>query len=254
MVEIQGSAIARKYARQSLLKIQFHDRGGLMRRQSAVFCAVAAVLALTLNGCAGTPETQSRRTRDTAIGAGIGAGTGAIIGAIAGSGKGAAIGAAAGAGLGAIAGNVWSRRMEQQKQEMEQATAGTGVKVAKTSDNRLKLDIPSDISFDRGSAEIRPDFRLILDNFAQSLITNSGTQVTIIGHTDSSGTDAVNLPLSLNRAAKTRDYLVSRGVSTDRIKIDGRGSSEPIVANDTPAHMAQNRRVEIFVAEQAAPQ
>jgi uncharacterized protein YcfJ len=95
-----------------------------MRRQSAAFCAVAAVLALTLNGCAGTPEMQSRRTRDTAIGAGIGAGTGAIIGAIAGQGTGAAIGAAAGAGLGAIAGNVWSRRMEQQKQEMNKLQQG----------------------------------------------------------------------------------------------------------------------------------
>jgi outer membrane protein OmpA-like peptidoglycan-associated protein len=223
-----------------------------MLKQSAAICAVAAVLALTLNGCAGTPEMQSRRTKDTAIGAGIGAGTGAIIGAIAGKGKGAAIGAAAGAGLGAIAGNVWSRRMEQQKQEMEQATAGTGVKVAKTADNRLKLDIPSDISFDTGSAEIRVDFRSILDNFAQSLVTNPDTQVTIIGHTDNSGTDAINLPLSLSRAAKTRDYLVGRGVSTYRINIDGRGSSEPAIANDTPAHMARNRRVEIFVAERAA--
>lgn len=221
-----------------------------MRSHSSVVCTVAAVLAL--GGCASTPEMQSSRTRDTAIGAGIGAGTGAIIGAIAGKGTGAAIGAAAGAGLGAIAGNVWSRRMEQQKQEMEQATAGTGIRVAKTPDNRLKLDIPSDISFDTGSAEIRPDFRSILDNFAQSLITNSGTQVTIIGHTDNTGTDAVNLPLSLDRAAKTRDYLVSRGVSTYRIMIDGRGSSEPVVANDTAAHRAKNRRVEIFVAEQAA--
>jgi outer membrane protein OmpA-like peptidoglycan-associated protein len=226
--------------------------GQSMRRQSAVFYIVGAALVLMLNGCAGTPEMQSSRTRDTAIGAGIGAGTGAIIGAIAGKGTGAAIGAAAGAGLGAIAGNVWSRRMEQQKQEMEQATAGTGVKVAKTADNRLKLDIPSDISFDTGSAEIRPDFRSILDNFAQSLVTNPNTQVTIIGHTDSSGTDAVNLPLSLSRAAKTRDYLVSRGVSTYRINIDGRGSGEPVVTNDTPAHRAKNRRVEIYVAERAA--
>jgi len=230
-----------------------YNRGGPMRRQSSVVVYTVAA-ALVLGGCAATPEMQSSRTRDTAIGAGIGAGTGAIIGAIAGKGTGAAIGAAAGAGLGAIAGNVWSRRMEQQKQEMEQATAGTGVKVAKTSDNRLKLDVPSDISFDKGSAEIRPDFRSILDNFAQSLTANPGTQVSIIGHTDSSGTDAINLPLSLSRASKTRDYLVSRGVSTYRINIDGRGSAEPIVANDTPAHMAQNRRVEIFVAEQAAPQ
>ena len=71
-----------------------------MRKQLSVI-SIATVLAL--GGCASSPEIQSTRTRDTAIGAGIGAGTGALIGAIAGKGKGAAIGAAAGAGLGAIA-------------------------------------------------------------------------------------------------------------------------------------------------------
>lgn len=220
-----------------------------MRNQLSV---VSVAVVLMLGGCASSPETQSTRTRDTAIGAGIGAGTGAIIGAIAGKGKGAAIGAAAGAGVGAIAGNVWSRRMEEQKREMEQATAGTGVEVVKTSDNRLKLDIPSDISFDTGRADIKSNFRPVLDSFAASLNNNPGTTVTIIGHTDSSGSDAINNPLSLNRAASTRDYLAYRGVSANRISIDGRGSREPVAANDTAENRAKNRRVEIFVAEQQA--
>lgn len=225
-----------------------------MRNQ---FRILSVTMMLILGGCASTPETQSTTIRHTAIGAGIGASAGAIIGALAGSGKGAAIGAAAGAGVGAIAGNVWSRRMEEQKKEMEQATTGTGVQVIKTADNRLKLDIPSDISFDTGRAEVTSSFRPVLDSFAASLTNNPGTQVTIIGHTDSSGSDAVNNPLSLNRAASTRDYLVSRGVSSNRVSIDGRGSREPVVANDTPANRARNRRVEIFVAEpepQAASQ
>ncbi|SCY37457.1 OmpA family protein [Nitrosospira sp. Nsp13] len=227
-----------------------------MRNQMSVQLSVISVAAvLTLSGCASSPETQSATTRDTAIGAGIGAGAGAIIGALAGGGKGAAIGAAAGAGAGAIAGNVWSRRMEQQKQEMEQATSGTGVQVIKTADNRLKLDIPSDISFDTGRAAITSNFRPVLDSFATSLAKNPDSLVTIVGHTDSSGSDAVNNPLSLNRAASTRDYLISQGVSSNRISIDGRGSREPVVANDTPANRAKNRRVEIFVAEpQAAAQ
>ena len=74
-----------------------------MRNQLPV---ISIAMVLALGGCASSPETQSTRTRDTAIGAGIGASTGALIGAIAGKGKGAAIGAAAGAGLGAIGGNV----------------------------------------------------------------------------------------------------------------------------------------------------
>ena len=125
--------------------------------------SVASIaIVLTLGGCASMSE--GNRTRDTAIGAGVGASAGAIIGALAGQGTGAAIGAAAGAGVGAIAGNVWSRRMEDQKKEMEQATTGTGVHVVKTADNRLKLDIPSDISFDTSHAEIKSNLRPVLDS------------------------------------------------------------------------------------------
>lgn len=206
---------------------------------------IAAVFMVS--GCASMTETQ----KGTAKGAAIGGGAGAVVGAVAGGGKGAAIGAAIGAAAGGIAGNVWSKRMQAQKAEMEQATAGTGVGVTQTADNRLKLDIPSDISFDTGRADVKSNFRPVLDAFAQSLVNNPATTVTIIGHTDSSGSDAVNNPLSLNRAASTRDYISARGVASNRIMIDGRGSREPLVSNDTAANRAKNRRVEIFVAEPA---
>ncbi|MCB4811597.1 OmpA family protein [Methylovorus menthalis] len=206
------------------------------------------LLALAVTGCANMTETQ----KGTAKGAGIGAGVGAVVGALAGGGKGAAIGAAVGAGAGAIGGNVWSRRMEEQKQQMEQATAGTGVQVSQTADNRLKLDIPSDISFDSGKSDIKPNFRPVLDSFAQSLTANPATKVTIVGHTDNTGTDAVNNPLSLNRAAHARDYLVTRGAAASRFTTEGRGSHEPLVENNSDANRAKNRRVEIFVAEPQA--
>jgi outer membrane protein OmpA-like peptidoglycan-associated protein len=205
------------------------------------------LVAFTLGGCANMTETQ----KGTAKGAGIGAGVGAVVGAIAGNTKGAVIGAAVGAAAGGVAGNVWSKRQEEQKRQMEEATAGTGVVVSQTADNRLKLDIPSDISFAVGRADIQPNFRAVLDTFATSLVNNPGSNVTIIGHTDSTGSDAINNPLSLNRAASVRDYLTSRKVAMNRITIDGRGSHEPLVANDTAANKAKNRRVEIFVAEPA---
>ena len=207
----------------------------------------SVLVAFVLGGCANMTETQ----KGTAKGAGIGAGVGAVVGAVAGKGKGAAIGAAVGAGVGAVAGNVWSKRQEEQKRKMEEATAGTGVAVSQTADNRLKLDIPSDISFAVGRADIQPNFRTILNTFATSLSTTPNSNVTIIGHTDSTGSDSVNNPLSLNRAASVRDYLADRGVASSRVAIDGRGSREPIVANDTAANKAKNRRVEIFVAEPA---
>ena len=210
-------------------------------------CSVLVIATvLPLGGCANMDQTQ----RDTGKGAGIGAAAGAVLGAaIGGSREGAATGAAIGAVGGAIAGNVWSKKMQRQKEQMEAATAGTGVTVSQTADNRLMLDIPSDISFDTNRHDIKPDFRAVLDQFARGLQENAATRVTIIGHTDSTGSDAINNPLSINRAASTRDYLTARGVSVNRISIDGRGSREPVASNDTAEGRARNRRVEIFVAE-----
>ncbi|WP_460839569.1 OmpA family protein [Noviherbaspirillum agri] len=219
----------------------------MMRKQLTV-STLAAVLVL--GGCANMNEVE----RGTATGAGIGAGVGAVLGGVTGPGGGrrAATGAVLGGAAGAVIGNIWSSRMEQQKRQMEAATAGTGVQVSQTPDNRLKLDIPTDISFDTNRSDIKPNFRPILDKFAATLVENPYSKVSIIGHTDSTGNDAINNPLSVNRAAQTREYLVSRGVASNRINIDGRGSREPVASNDTEANRARNRRVEIFVAEPQA--
>lgn len=205
--------------------------------------SLAAVLALS--GCANMSETE----RGTAQGAGIGAGVGALLGGITGGSRNIAGGAAIGGVIGAVAGNVWSSKMENQKRAMEQATQGTGVQVSQTSDNRLKLEIPSDISFATGRSDINPSLQPILDRFATGLVDNPTATVTIIGHTDSTGSDAINNPLSFDRASRTRDYLAGRGVAPQRIFVDGRGSREPIASNADAAGRARNRRVEIFVAE-----
>ena len=207
----------------------------------------ATVLTLVITGCADMSQTQ----RGTATGAGIGAGLGAILGGTTGGGGRAAKGAVLGGAAGALIGNIWSNRMEQQKQQMEQATRGTGVQVTQTQDNRLKLEIPSDISFDTGRSDIKPNFRPVLERFAGTLNDNRATTVTIIGHTDNTGNEAINQPLSIDRAARTRDYLTMRGVSPERIMVDGRGKREPIASNDNPTSRARNRRVEIYVAEPA---
>ncbi len=220
-----------------------------MNRIITVFSAMA-IGAGSLAGCANMSETQ----RTTGTGAAIGAVAGGLIGAATAGGnkgKSAATGAAIGVALGAGGGYLWSQRMQEQKAAMEQATQGSGVNVTQTADNQLKLEIPSDISFDSGRYDIKPNLRPILDRFATTLNQNPVTTIKIIGHTDSTGSDAVNGPLSVNRASATRDYLVARGVAMNRISIDGRGSHEPIADNATAAGRAMNRRVEIFVAENA---
>ena len=209
-----------------------------MRRtfQTTLLCGSLAALLAT--GCADMQQ-MSPTARNTAIGRDT---------------KGAAIGA----GLGALGGYVWSRQMEQKKQAMERATVGTGVAVTQTPDNQLKLNIPSDISFDTGRADIKPNLRPVLDQFAQGLAQQPNTEVRIIGHTDSTGSDAINDPLSLRRAEAAREYLSARGVNPAQVLVAGRGSHEPVADNNSDTGRARNRRVEIFLGERqnvaAAPQ
>jgi outer membrane protein OmpA-like peptidoglycan-associated protein len=212
---------------------------------SRAFVLCASVATVLLAGCADmNMGSMSPNTRNTAIGAGVGAVAGAAIG---GNTKGAAIGGL----LGAAGGYVWSQHMADKKASMERATRGTGVAVTQTQDNQLKLNIPSDISFDTGRFDIKPNLRPILDQFANGLSNQPNTEVRIVGHTDNVGSNAINDPLSLQRAQAARDYLTARGVNPSHISIEGRGEHEPIADNATDAGRARNRRVEIFMAERS---
>ena len=204
--------------------------------------SVAAVVILA-TGCAEMSDTQRR----TATGAGVGALAGAVLSSA--TGGRAGTGAVVGAGVGALGTYIWSQNMERQKREMEQATQGTGIAVTQTADNQLKLNIPSDISFAVGRSDIQPNFAPVLDQFAAGLRNNPNTDVRIVGHTDNTGSDAINNPLSMDRAASTRNYLTARGVDGRRIVIEGMGERYPIATNDTAEGRARNRRVEIFVGE-----
>jgi len=217
-----------------------------LRHSQPKLLIAALSAALVLGGCANMDETQ----QGTAKGAGIGAVAGAVIGQIAG--KNAAAGAVIGGVAGAIAGNVWSKRMEAQRAAMEQATKGTDVEVTRTADNQLKVNIPSDISFAKNSAAIKPELREVLETFSNGLKQDSsGMHVRIVGHTDSSGSDSINNPLSKERADSVKDFLSDRGVAASRIETLGRGEREPIASNDTPEGQAKNRRVEIFLRDPA---
>ena len=218
-------------------------------RKMMTMTATALVAVLTVSGCADTGMSDTQRR--TAIGTGEGAVAGAVIASATG-GK-AGVGAVAGAAIGGIGTYIWSANMEKRKREMQEATQGTGIGVSQTADNRLKLDIPSDVSFDTGRYDIKSNFAPILNRFADGLRSTPNYTVDIIGHTDSTGSDAVNNPLSINRANATRNYLINRGADGTRIYTEGRGSREPVASNATIEGRAQNRRVEIYMGE-VAPQ
>lgn len=208
-------------------------------RRASVAALAAALVCAT--GC----SSMSEREQGTAKGAGIGAIAGAVIGSATGgnAGRSAAIGGV----VGAVAGNLWSKHMEDKRKALAQASQGTGVEVTQTADNRLKLNVPSDVSFDTGRADIKPAMRPVLDEIGRNLDPN--VRVTVVGHTDSTGSDQINDPLSRERALAVRDYLGARGVSASRISVAGRGSHEPVASNDTEQGRAANRRVEIFLSE-----
>jgi len=202
------------------------------------------VAALIATGC----ENMSEREKGGVKGAAIGAATGAVISSA--TGGSAGTGAVVGGAIGAVAGNLWSKRMEDKRIAMENATRGTGIDVARTQDNQLKVNVPADFSFDVGRSNVKPEMRPVLDQFAQGLDPNA--RVRIVGHTDNTGSDAVNNPLSVERAHSVRDYLASRGIASSRIETSGRGEHEPIADNSSEAGRAKNRRVEIFLREPEA--
>jgi len=137
---------------------------------------------------------------------------------------------------------------------MEQAIQGTGVQVSQIADNRLKVNIPADTGFATAKADLNPTLRPVLDQLAPSLAKNPAALVEVYGHTDSTGSDAINGPLSRQCAQNVSNYLSSRGVAENRITSDGIGSTQPLVANNTAANRAINRRAEIYVRAQTPHQ
>ncbi|KQW57988.1 OmpA family protein [Variovorax sp. Root411] len=147
--------------------------------------------------------------------------------------------------------NSWTARLAALKTDLETSTKGTGVVIEQTADNQLHVVIPNELSFDTGRANVKRNLAQVLDKVAEGLKSATAASVRVVGHTDNTGSEEGNERLSVSRADSVRNHLVGRGVSTTAITTDGRGSREPLADNGTVAGRAQNRRVEIFVAEKA---
>ncbi|AKJ67174.1 membrane protein [Pandoraea thiooxydans] len=210
--------------------------------------ALAATLgAALLAGCA--TQQQNQTAVGTGVGAAIGAGLGNLIG---GNTTGTLVGAAVGAAAGGAVGYNWTGI----KEKLTGATQGTGTQISEQPDGSLKVNIPSSISFDTNSAVIKPSFRNVLDQVAQTLNQNPQIVGTVVGHTDSTGNPSYNMTLSRHRAQSVVNYLADRGVARGRLSAEGRGDTQPVADNSTEAGRAKNRRVEIFLraTAQARPQ
>ncbi len=202
-------------------------------------CLGAVALAA---GCATGEMGQGGRT---AVGAGTGAALGAGLGALIGdSSRAAAIGAGIGAVAGGIAGYNWSG----VKNDVEQSGAASlGVDVTEMPDGTLRVNIPSNVSFDTGKYDLKPELTPVLDSVARALVQHPELRAKAIGHTDSTGTAQVNQTLSVNRANAVTNYLNARGVDRSRLMSEGRGPNNPVADNSTAEGRAMNRRVELYL-------
>jgi outer membrane protein OmpA-like peptidoglycan-associated protein len=142
--------------------------------------------------------------------------------------------------------------MDRQEADLRRQTAGTGVDVIRSGDE-LILRMPAGITFPVDSYALQPGVQGTLTEVAQTLASYNQTYVDVLGHTDSTGSDAHNQTLSEHRAQSVADYLASRGVTRARMGIHGYGETQPIASNDTDVGRGQNRRVEIKVVPVTQP-
>ena len=209
----------------------------------------ATIAALGLSGCITDPSTGQQHMSKTAMYGLGGAVTCGIIGAISHGSKGARNSALACGAIGAGVGGY----MDYQEKKLREQLANTGVEVERKG-NQIKLNMPENVTFATGSYALSPRAQSSLSEAAKTLATYVDTNISIIGHTDSTGNDAINNPLSRNRAQSVADYLNRQGVAANRMSVSGQGSRQPIASNNTDEGRAQNRRVEILITpnQQAA--
>jgi outer membrane protein OmpA-like peptidoglycan-associated protein len=154
--------------------------------------------------------------------------------------QGAILGAALGGGAGALIG----RKMDKQAAELRRDLEGA--KVERVGEG-IKITFASGILFGSNSSSLTPGATGNIDELATTLQKYADTNVVIDGHTDNSGTDAINQPLSQRRAQAVANELTAKGVDTSRITATGYGSTQPVADNTTAAGKAANRRVEVAI-------
>lgn len=209
-----------------------------------IFKSLCVVLsaAMLMTGCA----TWNNTAKGGVIGAAGGAALGALIGKLAGN---TAVGAAIGTAVGTGAGVLIGKRMDKAAAaaaEIENAQVET-VKDANDL-TAVKVTFNSGLMFDTNKYDLKMNAKSDLQEFAQVLIEFADADVAIFGHTDSTGNDRINDPLSINRANSVANYLLASGVSPTQIKsVVGKGSKEPIADNGTVEGRAENRRVEVYL-------
>ena len=206
---------------------------------------LATGLTLLCGGCVPQTNTQKGGVYGATGGAAVGAGIGQLAGR---STQATLIGAAIGAALGGAGGATYGHMMDKQEQDMRQAVGQSGSATVQRQGDLLSVSLKGDVSFDTNSATVRPALYSEIDRIAKVLQDYPNTVIMIEGHTDSRGSDALNMELSRRRAEAVKSLFVQRGIDPRRLEVVAYGASRPIASNDTDSGRQMNRRVEIKIA------
>ena len=190
-------------------------------------------------------EEEKYKNR-TMRGGAIGAGAGAVLGGVAAKvlGKNTAAGALIGGAVGGSAGAVIGRRMDKQAEELRGDMKNA--RIERVGEG-IKITFASGILFNTNSAALQPSSTADINTLAATLKKYGDTNVIVEGHTDNTGNDQINIPLSENRAKSVAAQLLNQGVESARITTQGFGSSVPVADNSTEAGKQSNRRVEVAI-------
>lgn len=211
----------------------------------------ALSLSIGIAGCASKGEYgEERKASQTEKGAVYGAAAGAALGALVSRNnrtKGALIGAVGGALAGGAVGSYMdSQKKDFEKQLAPELNAGS-ITLEKKPNDVLLVSMTSDTSFDVNSATIKKAFQPSMLKIAKIVNQYGKTHLTIVGHTDSTGSEAYNQTLSEKRAKSVEDYLLKKKVAPQRLVAMGKGESLPRADNRTAEGRKLNRRVEIII-------
>lgn len=210
-----------------------------MKTRISLLLASAGLVALGACTDQYGQTTAPSRTQQGAL-------AGAVVGGLIGAGESkqnAVKGAILGAGVGAVGGAI----LDQQERALKQQLSNNPNIQVVNNGNYLSVIMPESTLFAIDSAAVGAQGQNDLYTIARNLNQYPNSTVQVIGHTDSTGSQAYNMDLSQRRARSVAGILTAAGVSTQRISTAGRGSANPVASNDTTDGRARNRRVEILI-------
>lgn len=205
----------------------------------------ALVLALSITNCKAVKNANNKQ-KGAVIGAAGGAVLGAIIGNNAGKGGNGELGAAIGGVVGGATGVLIGAKMDKQAQKIEEEIPGATVERVDDA-IVITFDENSGVYFETNKYNINPASQESLNKLIAVFKEYPETNILVVGHTDSAGSEAYNMTLSKNRAIAVTDFLTINGISNSRLTTNWFGETQPKHDNSSPEGRAKNRRVNIAV-------